>query len=180
MIDTSALIWFILTILMMAFFAGIEMAYYSVNRFGIELKKKQGKRAAQILSRLMKTPEIFVGTTIIGFTVSLVCFVLVFNYITDPLWDWIPIRSDSIRLALDIILGTFIVLVFGEFIPRAIFRAHSNIILTRLVGIVNLFHHLLQPVAAMFVTVSNWLLKYLFNIRMDATKEAFSKSDIEP
>lgn len=180
MIDTSVLIWFILTILMMAFFAGIEMAYYSVNRFGIELKKKQGKHAAQILSRLMKTPEIFVGTTIIGFTVSLVCFVLVFNYITDPLWDWIPIRSDSIRLALDIILGTFIVLVFGEFIPRAIFRAHSNIILTRMVGIVNLFYHLLQPVAAMFVSVSNWLLKYLFNIRMDATKEAFSKSDIEP
>lgn len=180
MIDTSVLIWFIITILMMAFFAGIEMAYYSVNRFGIELKKKQGKRAAQILSRLMKTPEIFVGTTIIGFTVSLVCFVLVFNYITDPLWDWIPIRSDSIRLALDIILGTFIVLVFGEFIPRAIFRAHSNIILTRLVGVVNLFHHLLQPVAELFVAVSTWLLKYLFNIRMDATKEAFSKSDIEP
>ncbi len=180
MISTTVIVWFILTILMMAFFAGIEMAFYSVNRFGIELKKKQGKPAAQILSRLMKTPELFVGTTIIGFTVSLVCFVLVLNYMTEPLWSWIGIGSEGLRLVLDIVIGSFIVLVFGEFIPRAIFRAHSNIILTRLVMLVNLFYNLLQPLASLFVRISNWLLKYLFNVRMDvSTREAFS-NDIEP
>jgi len=32
----------VVTLIMMGFFAGVEMAFYSVNRFGIELKKKQG------------------------------------------------------------------------------------------------------------------------------------------
>jgi CBS domain containing-hemolysin-like protein len=181
MIPTGVLIWFCVTILMMAFFAGIEMAFYSVNRFGIELKKKQGRPGAQILSRLIKTPEIFLGTTALGFTLSMVCFVLLFNAVTSPLWDvvGIPKDYDAVRLGLDIILGAFIVLVFGEFIPRSFFRAHSNIILSRLVLLVNLFYMLLMPVALAFVNLSEWVLKYVFNVRMDDKKETFVRSDLE-
>jgi CBS domain containing-hemolysin-like protein len=164
---------------MMAFFAGIEMAFYSVNRFGIELKKKQGKPGAQILSRLIKTPEIFLGTTVIGFTLSLVCFVLLFSTVTHPLWNFIGIPYDSVRLALDITLASFIVLVFGEFISRSIFRAHSNLILSRLVWIVNLFYIILQPIASLFINLSNWVLKYVFTVRMDESKDSFIRSDME-
>ncbi len=179
MIAVSVLVWFFVTILMMAFFAGIEMAFYSVNRFGIELKKKQGKPGAQILSRLIKTPEIFLGTTVIGFTLSLVCFVLLFSTVTQPLWNFIGIPYDSVRLGLDITLASFIVLVFGEFISRSIFRAHSNLILSRLVWIVNLFYIILQPIASLFINLSNWVLKYVFNVRMDESKESFVRSDME-
>jgi CBS domain containing-hemolysin-like protein len=42
MFEIRIIIWFILTILLMGFFAGIEMAFYSANRMSIELKKKQG------------------------------------------------------------------------------------------------------------------------------------------
>ena len=42
MIAVTTLVWFFATILMMGFFAGIEMAFYSANRLNIELKKKQG------------------------------------------------------------------------------------------------------------------------------------------
>jgi CBS domain containing-hemolysin-like protein len=77
------------------------------------------------------------------------------------------------------VLATFIVLVFGEFIPRSIFRAHSNLILSRLVWIVNLFFQLLQPLATLFINISNWVLKYVFNVRMDEKKEGFVRSDLE-
>ncbi len=181
MIPGSVLAWFFVTILMMAFFAGIEMAFYSVNRFGIELKKKQGKPGARLLSRLIKTPEIFLGTTTLGFAISLICFVMLFSAVTAPLWNLIriPVEYDAVRLGLDIVLATFIVLVFGEFIPRSIFRAHSNLILSRLVWIVNLFFQLLQPLATLFINISNWVLKYVFNVRMDEKKEGFVRSDLE-
>src|SRR5687768_13871356 len=172
MIPGSVLAWFFVTILMMAFFAGIEMAFYSVNRFGIELKKKQGKPGARLLSRLIKTPEIFLGTTTLGFAISLICFVMLFSAVTSPLWNLlrIPLEFEVVRLGLDIVLATFIVLVFGEFIPRSIFRAHSNVILSRLVWVVNLFYQLLQPLATLFINISNWVLKYVFNVRMDDKK----------
>lgn len=180
MFTQEVLVPFFITVLMMAFFAGIEMAFYSVNRFGVELKKKQGRPGAQMLWRMIQTPEIFLGTTQLGFTLSLVCFVLLFGTVTGPLWNLLGLQSDSARLALDIVLAAFIVLIFGEFIPRAIFRAHSNIILSRLVWVVNIFYQLLQPVAAGFIALSHWVLQYIFNVRMDEKKEAqFVRTDME-
>lgn len=183
MITVSVLTWFFFTIFMMAFFSGIEMAFFSVNRFNIELKKKQGRASAQLLSRLIKSPEIFLGTTITGFTISLVCFVLLFSTVSTPLWDWVWRQTgeqyDSVQLIVDIILATFIVLVFGEFIPRALFRANSNLILSRLVYVVNFCYELLQPVASLFINLSNWVLRYIFNVRVDEKKEVFVRSDME-
>lgn len=179
MIATTVLVWFFVTILMMAFFAGIEMAFYSANRFGIELKKKQGKPGAQILSRFFENPELFLSTTLLGFILFLVCFVLLFSLVTTPLWDFVGLNSDTARLILDIVLATFIVLILAEFIPRAIFRAHSNIILNRLVWVVNLFYQLLQPLASVFLGISNWVLKYVFNVRIRERKDALFRSDME-
>ncbi|HEY0731457.1 MAG TPA: hemolysin family protein [Chitinophagaceae bacterium] len=179
MIATTVLVWFFVTILMMAFFAGIEMAFYSANRFGIELKKKQGKPGALILSRYFENPELFLSTTLLGFVLFLVCFVLLFSLVTTPLWDFVGLASDTARLILDIILATFIVLILAEFIPRAIFRAHSNIILNRLVWVVNLFYQLLQPLASVFLGISNWVLKYVFNVRIRERKDALFRSDME-
>jgi putative hemolysin len=172
MIAVSTLVWFIVTILMMGFFSGIEMAFYSTNRFGIELKKKQGKPGAILLAKMLENQQLFLSTTLIGFTLCLVCFVLLFGVVTTPLWNFINLGSDTARLLLDIILATFVVLIFAEFIPRAIFRARSNFILSRLVWIINIFYQLLQPVGSLFVNLSHWVLKYFFNVRIQEEKES--------
>lgn len=179
MIAVTTLIWFFVTILMMGFFAGVEMAFYSANRFGIELKKKQGRQSAILLSRLIENPEVFLSTTLLGFTLFLVCFALLFTQVTFPLWNLIGLKYDIARLLLDIVLATFIVLIFAEFIPRAIFRAHSNWILSRMVWLINFFYQLLQPIATMFLNLSHWVLKYIFNVRMRETKDSLSGNTLE-
>lgn len=179
MIAVTVLIWFFVTILMMGFFAGVEMAFYSANRFGLELKKKQGRPSALLLSRLIENPEHFLSTTVLGFTLFLVCFALLFTQVTAPLWNLIGLRNDLVRLLLDIVLATFIVLIFAEFIPRAIFRAHSNWILTRLVWVINFFYTILQPIAALFLNLSDWVLTYIFNIRIKETKDSLSGNTLE-
>src|SRR5206468_6352907 len=161
MISASTLIWFFVTILMMGFFAGIEMAFYSVNRFGIELKRKQGRPGAILLSNFIEKPQLFLSTTVIGFTISLVCFVLLFGVVSAVLWNMLGLKNDIARLLLDIVLATFIVLIFGEFIPRGIFRAKSNVILTRLVWLINIFYQLLQPIGNLFINSSDWMLNYI-------------------
>jgi CBS domain containing-hemolysin-like protein len=179
MIAVSTLIWFFVTILMMGFFAGIEMAFYSANRFGIELKKKQGRQSAILLSRLIENPQLFLSTTLLGFTLFLVCFALLFTEVTHPLWNIIGLRNDIARLLLDIVLATFIVLIFAEFIPRAIFRARSNLILFSMVWVINFFYQLLQPVASLFLNLSEWMLKYVFNVRIRETKDGLSGITLE-
>jgi putative hemolysin len=179
MIAVTTLVWFFVTILMMGFFAGIEMAFYSANRFGIELKKKQGRHSAILLSRFIENPQLFLSTTVIGFTLFLVCFVLLFGVVTTPLWKWIGLQHDIARLILDIVLATFVVLIFAEFIPRAIFRAKSNFILTKLVWMINLFYQVFQPLGRIFIGLADWVLKYLFNVRVHESKDIFAASTLE-
>ncbi|MGZ3840318.1 MAG: hemolysin family protein [Flavisolibacter sp.] len=179
MIAVTTLIWFFVTIIMMGFFAGVEMAFYSANRFGIELKKKQGRQSAILLSKLFESPETFLSTTLLGFTLFLVCFALLFTQVTYPIWNLIGLKYDLARLVLDIVLATFIVMIFAEFIPRAIFRAHSNWILSRMVWLINFFYQLLQPIATMFLRLADWVLKYIFNVRIRETKDSLSSGTLE-
>jgi CBS domain containing-hemolysin-like protein len=163
----------------MGFFAGVEMAFYSVNRFGIELRKKQGSPDALLLSRYFEKPELFLGTMLIGFTIFLVCFALLFETVTHPLWDIVGVQKEGIRTGLNIVLATFIVMVLGEFVPRAMFRAHSNIILTRLVWLINIIYLVLLPIARLFLGMANWTLQYIFNIKVKEAKENMPAGTLE-
>ncbi len=182
MIAIGTLVWFFVTIIMMGFFSGIEMAFFSANRFGIELKKKQGRPGAALLSRFFADPELFLGTSLLGFTLSLVCFALMFSLVMQPIWMYFGLGTenyDMLRLIVDIVVSAFIVLILAEFLPRSIFRAHSNLLLTRLVWIINIFYQILQPLASAFLQLSNWILKYVFNVRVNEKKDSFTRFDLE-
>ena len=126
MIDWYSIVFFLLTLLLMGFFAGIEMAFYSANRLSLELKKKQGDSNMEILSEFLESPARFLGTTLLGFNIFLVFLGLQISTVMQPIWRYWRIGSDTVHIIVEIILATFIVLIFAEFIPRAFFRARSN------------------------------------------------------
>jgi CBS domain containing-hemolysin-like protein len=179
MIELRIIIWFLLTILLMGFFAGIEMAFYSANRMNIELKKKQGSVSGQILDQFIDRPVHFLGTTLIGFNIFLVFFGLQISNVMRPLWELTGVKADSIRIVAEIGLSTFVILVFAEFIPRAIFRARANIWLVKLAHLIDIFYQMFYPMAAGLIVIAEWLLKYLFNVRVDEKKEVFGRNDLE-
>jgi CBS domain containing-hemolysin-like protein len=163
----------------MGFFAGIEMAFYSANRMSIELKKKQGRTSGQILDQFIDHPVYFLGTTLIGFNIFLVFFGLQISTVLRPVWDRLHVGSDFIRILIEIIFSTLIVLVFAEFIPRAIFRARANTLLSGLAQLIDVFYQMFYPLAAGCISLARWLLKYIFNVRVDEKKEVFGRSDLE-
>lgn len=179
MIDARTILFFLLTLLLMAFFSGIEMAFYSANRLSIEIRRKQDVPATQILSRFVESPARFLGTTLIGFNIFLVFFSLQISTVMHPVWNYLHVGSNLVRLITEIALATFVVLIFAEFIPRAFFRAKSITLLTRLVYVTDFFYQMFYPIASGLITLSEWILKYLFNIRVDRTKEAFKRSDLK-
>jgi CBS domain containing-hemolysin-like protein len=179
MIELRIIIWFLLTILLMGFFAGIEMAFYSANRMNIELKKKQGSVSGQILDQFIDHPVHFLGTTLIGFNIFLVFFGLQISNVMRPLWELTGVKADSIRIVAEIGLSTFVVLIFAEFIPRAIFRARANTWLVKLAHLIDIFYQMFYPMAAGLIVIAEWLLKYLFNVRVDEKKEVFGRNDLE-
>ena len=163
----------------MGFFAGIEMAYYSANKMSIELKKKQGRTSGQILDQFIDHPVYFLGTTLIGFNVFLVFFGLQISKVMEPLWTQLNVGSDTLQILIEIVLSTLVILVFAEFIPRAIFRARADVLLTRLAQLIDMFYQMFYPIAAACITIARWLLKYVFNVRVDEKKEVFGRTDLE-
>ncbi|TAF50960.1 MAG: HlyC/CorC family transporter [Sphingobacteriia bacterium] len=180
MVSLSTILSLLGTLLFIGFFAGYEIAFVSANRLSIELKKKQGKRSGAILARFMEHPARFIGSCLIGLNIFLVIYGLLFGELLKKgLWNPLHIENDFLKLAFDTLLSTLVVLVLGEFLPKAIFRAKNDRLLVFFAPLADFFHGLFQPLTRVMVEVSQWILKYIFNVRVNTKTEAFSKVDLE-
>ena len=174
------IIWIVVSLILIGFFAGYEIAFISANRLSIELKKKQGLRSGIILSNFMESPAKFIGTCLIGLNIVLVIYGLLFtSFLKGIAWNPLEVENEYLKLVIDTIISTFVVLVFGEFIPKAIFKARNDKLIAFFAPVADFFHRLLQPLATVFVAIAQWILTYIFNVRVNNKNEAFSKVDLE-
>ena len=187
MINWNTIGFIVLSILLVGFFVGIQIAFVSVNKLTVELKKKQGRRSGILLSYFLYEPSKFIGATLVGFNFFMVVYGLLVVAMLQPVWVWLIEKKQIdqayvhlIKLLFETLTSAFIILLFGQFLPKAIWRARSEFILTGLISsITNFFYKIFHPVAAIFVNVAEGILKYLFNVRIDSKKEAFSRADPE-
>lgn len=172
----------IVTLLFTGFFAGIEIAFISANKLGIELKKKQGKTSGLILSRFIENPSSFIGTTLIGFNICLVIYALSISNFIQPLWQMSGLtqfdQTGSLKLIADILSATLILSVVVSFF-KGVFKAKNDSILFAFARVMDFFHALFYPISRIFISISNWVLKYIFNVQVDEQKRPFSRIDLE-
>jgi len=182
--ELTTLIFIGITLLLIGFFAGYEIAFVSANRLSIELKKKQGKRSGLIVAGFMEHPARFIGSCLIGLNVFLVIYgLLVHDIMKQTLWTALytklHFQNEYVKLGFDTLMSSLVVLVFGEFLPKAIFRAKNDTLLGFFAPVAQFFHRLFLPLTNFFVDVSQWILTYLFNVRVNDRNEAFTKVDLE-
>lgn len=183
-----ALIAIFISLALIGFFSGIEIAFVSANKLSIELNKKQGTSSGRTWGEFADRPTKFIGTTLVAVNIVMVIYGLLVGDMLYPVWKWIkehlPVGSanyvEYIKLLVETLLSTAIIL-FVEFLSKAYFRARSNNILSSdLVSyIVRFFYWLLSSLAALFVSAAEWILQYIFNVKLNHNKDAFSKVDLE-
>jgi putative hemolysin len=169
-----------------AYFSGIEVAFSSANRLNIELKKKQGSHSGILLSNLFDNPSRFIGTNVVGLSFSLVVVVLLITTLLNQVM-WSKMDNDakswitSFRLFIEIVFSWIFIILFAECIPRAIFKAKSDSMLSfyARVGLLGFFDQLFYWIAAAFVKLSIFILNVIFDMRIDKRKEPFSRSDLD-
>jgi CBS domain containing-hemolysin-like protein len=164
----------------MGFFAGTEIAFISANKLNIELRKKQGKFSGQILARFMENPAEFIGTSLVGVNVLLVVYGLLASNLTNQLLLRYHIAlSEYPKLVLDTLLATIVILIFAEFLPKAIFRSKAETVLAIFAVPMLFMYWIFFPIAKIFVSISEFILKYLFNVRFKENKQVFNRIDLE-
>ncbi len=186
--DWTALIAIIASLFLIGFFSGIEIAFVSANKLSVELNRKQGSYAGKTWGAFSDKPARFIGTTLVGVNVVLVVYGLLIGGMLSPVWEWIRQQLpksvsgsvEYIKLFTETVLSTLI-LLFVEFLFKAIFRARNDEILSSSIisYVVSFFYWLLSSIAAFFVNIAEWMLKVLFDVKLHEKKDVFSKVDLE-
>ena len=186
--DWIAFLAIIASLILIGFFSGIEIAFVSANKLSVELNKKQGTYSGRTWGKFADNPTKFIGTTLVAVNIVMVIYGLLVGDMLFPIWKWIETRLPEstaayvkyIKLLVETLLSTAIIL-FVEFLSKAFFRARNNSILSTdfISYISRFFYWLLSSLAAFFVNTAEWMLKYVFNVKINNKKEAFSKVDLE-
>jgi CBS domain containing-hemolysin-like protein len=173
------------SLLLVGFFSGIEIAFISANKLSIELRKKQGTLSGKIWSDYADKPAKFIGTTLICFNIFLVVYGLCLSFVIKPFWEldfWKRFNTENpyLRLVVETILSTTVLLLF-EFIFKAFFRAKNELILSSgfISVVVRFFYNAFVNIATLFVHIAEWMLRYVFNVKLNDKKDAFTKIDLE-
>lgn len=182
--DIYTIVLLVIVILVAGFFAGMETAFANVNRLSIELKKKQGRATGKILAGFNEQPARFLATSLIGLTLSIVVYSMLVAGWLDSLWASVWTENEmaqyvAISLFVEIIAATLIILFFGFFIPRSIFRSRPEAMLGFFALPISVLSKPLYVLGNMLESISEWMLKYLFNVRIIDNKSSFARVDVE-
>jgi len=167
----------LISILLSAFFSGMEIAFVTANKMHIELEKKKDTFLANILTRLTQRPSKFITTMLVGNNISLV----VYGYFMGDLLMrfFVPtISNEFLLLITQTIISTLIILVTAEFIPKAIFRIYANEALKIFAIPAYFFYLLFYFISQFIISISDFFLRTFFNTKEDQIQFAFSKAEL--
>lgn len=184
--ETLLLFGIMIAFILAGLFAGIEVGFVSLNRLSIELRKKQRSRSAQVLSDYLDEPSKFISAMIVGISIALVVYGLLIDELLSPLWknteSYLPLQFVPfflyIRILFDLLISTSIFMLFF-FFCRAVFRAKSDTLMFFLTPLLIFFYRLFYPIANWFVSISEWLLRNIINVRIRKDKNNFTRLELE-
>jgi CBS domain containing-hemolysin-like protein len=177
-IEITYFIGILVTMVLSAFFSGMEIAFVSSNRMLAEMDKEKNDFVQKILSVFYSHPNGFVSTMLVGNNIVLVLYGILFAEIFDKTL-FAPFPSAT-QVILDTIASTLVVLFTGEFLPKTFFKSNPNRLLTIFSPIAYIFYILLWPISKFATLLSKAILK-VFGINMDnkSDDEGFSKVDLD-
>ena len=171
------LIIIIVSVLLSAFFSGMEIAFVSANKMHIELEKKREGFIARILSKITQKSSKFITTMLVGNNISLVIYSY---YMGKFSLRMLPLNSinDFSVLLIQTIISTIVILVTAEFLPKASFRIYANEALKVFAIPAYIFYYLFHFFSEFISVISDFFLRVFFKTNADEEQTEFSKEEL--
>jgi putative hemolysin len=115
-----SIILIILSLAMQGFFAAAEMAMISSNKIKISHLALRGNKKAIEIERLLKKPEKFLATTLVGVNIAVVLGSSVAAALASDIFT-----NPDIAAAASVVMMLPVVLIFGQILPMTFARQHS-------------------------------------------------------
>jgi putative hemolysin len=129
------------------FFSGSEIALVNSDKFKMHHKANQGHRGAQLVLKLFETPDVLLGTTLVGTNISTI--------ILTTLGTMLMIRSfGQLGDLYAVLLFTPLFLILGEIVPKSVYQQKSNEIAPVIVYPLRVFSILFYPLVFIFSRIA--------------------------
>ena len=103
----------VLLLIMSGIVSGTEVAFFSLSK--VDLEKESNPNIKQV-NQLLEDPKKLLATILISNNFFNILFILLFTYVGDYYFS--GINSTLIKFLLEIVLVTFLILLFGEVLPK--------------------------------------------------------------
>jgi putative hemolysin len=183
-VDTNLLFGFLAIAVLLfcsALVSAAEVAYFSLTPKDIDETSAAHPSKAQLISTLLQKPKKLLATLLIAINFINIGVVILFSFIGKGLFE--SIESPLLKFIVEVILVTFLILLFGEVLPKvyasrnnikfALFFAYPLSVLDKILSPVS------RPMRAMTVYLHDKLGKQKSNFSVDQLSQALELTSSE-
>ena len=171
----------ILLLISSALISGAEIAFFSLSKHQIDLAKEGKVKNINTVSNQLDKPKKLLATILIANNFINILFILIFTYVSNYFFS--EIESKTVKFMLEVVLVTFLLLLFGEVLPKV--YANRNALkfasfMAKPIKILNSFFTFLSiPLMSMTSVIENKLQKKQTDISVETLSEAlkFTSND---
>jgi CBS domain containing-hemolysin-like protein len=177
-VDILLVLGILISMLLSAFFSGMEIAFVSGNRMLFEMDKEKNGLSTRITDLFYKHPNDFVSAMLVGNNIVLVVYgIMIAKLFNSTIFNGM---DAAFTVPADTVLSTLIVLFTGEFLPKTLFKSNPNRLLKFFSPLAYLFYVLLWPVSRFATFLSKGILRVLgVKLKKEQAGDEFSKVDLD-
>lgn len=133
-------------------FSGMEAGVFALSRFRIRRMARQGDHRAARLQHYLDRPENFLWTIVVG---NALATLVVVSLAAQHLERWLTSRSLYFAPVVAVVLLVWY--VFGDLLPKILFRRFPNRLCMLCIGPFRLLHGVLSPL----VGIAEWIARQM-------------------
>ncbi len=179
--DPSLIPYIIVSLIFSFFFSGIEIAYLTSSKLQLEVISHQKSITGLAISRFIRKPYLFIGTTLIGNTIALVIYGIFMAQLIEPFLHQIipaPFNNEPVILVTQTLLSTLVVLITAEFLPKSLFLISPNTMLVVLAVPFALVYYLLSPLVIVVTGLTRFFIRYIMRAEFSEDRPVYGLTDL--
>jgi CBS domain containing-hemolysin-like protein len=137
----------LLFLVLKGFFSGSELAMVNSDKIHLRHQARLGDNGAKLVLNLFRTPDVMLGTTLVGTNIATVTITTMGTLICVSLFGH---AGDLVS----VLVFTPFLLIFGEIVPKSIFQQKADTIVTRIIYPLRFFSFVFYPVIFVFSRVA--------------------------
>ncbi len=134
-------------LLFKGFFSGSEIALVNADKLKLHHQANQGDRGAKLVLKLFRTPDVLLGTTLVGTNIFTVALTTIGSMVMIE-------HFGSLGDLYAFLLFTPLLLIFGEIVPKSVYQQKSDEMAPIVVYPLRFFSLLFYPVIFIFSRIA--------------------------